>query len=87
MSHALLRNVTLTASAAYSLNNYDGADPSISPTGTIRERYLTAGVKAEYHLTRTVVVKASYNYERLKSTVAGSDYTANVFLLGLRLQR
>lgn len=48
---------------------------------------MNATVKAEYSLTRTVVVKASYTYERLKTTVPGSDYTSNIFLLGLRLQR
>ena len=48
---------------------------------------VTGTVKAEYSLTRSVVVKASYAYERLKTTVQGSDYTANIFLLGLRLQR
>ena len=50
-------------------------------------RVINAGVKAEYSLTRTVVVKASYAFERLKTTVPGADYTANIFLLGLRLQR
>ena len=87
ISHALLRNVTITGSAAYQTSNYKGVDPTISTTGTINERFFTAGVRAEYHLTRSVVVKASYGFERLKSTVTGSDYTANVFLVGLRLQR
>lgn len=87
ISHALLRNVTIAGTVAFQDNRYDGTDPALSSNGAIREQLFTAGVKAEYHLTRTVVVKASYNHERLKSTVAGSDYTANVFLLGLRLQR
>ncbi len=87
ISHALLRNLTITGRAAFQLNDYKGVDFTTSPSGTINERFLTAGVRAEYNLTRTMVVKASYNYERLKSTVNGSDYTANVFLLGLRLQR
>lgn len=87
ISHALLRNVTLTGALAYQTSDYKGVDPSISTSGRINERYFTAGMKAEYHLTRTVVVKASYGFERLRSTVTGSDYTANVFLLGLRLQR
>ena len=87
IAHALLRNVTLVGSAAYQTSDYKGADLATSPTGAINEKFFTAGVRAEYNLTRTVVVKASYNHERLKSTVAGSDYTANIFLLGLRLQR
>jgi hypothetical protein len=60
-------------------NQYQGVD--------ITENYYGAGLKAEYSLSRSIVVKGSYNYERLKSSVPGSDYTANVFMLGLRLQR
>jgi hypothetical protein len=86
IAHALLRNVTITAMGAYQVNDYQGYDPASTP-GPITERLVQAGIKAEYNLTRTVVIKASYNFERLKSTVAGSDYTSNVFLLGLRLQR
>ena len=87
VSHALLRNLTITGTTAYTWTDYTGVDYATSPSGTINEQYLTAGVKAEYNLTRTVVIKASYNYQRLRSTVTGSDYTANVFLLGLRLQQ
>ena len=38
-------------------------------------------------LARSIVVRGSFTHERLKSSAPGSDYTANVFLLGLRLQR
>ncbi|HMN72360.1 MAG TPA: outer membrane beta-barrel protein [Rhodoblastus sp.] len=90
ISHDLLRNVKITAQASYQATSYQGENISSSFTGSstgLNERTINAGVKAEYSLTRTVVVKASYAYERLKTTVPGSDYTANVFLLGLRLQR
>jgi hypothetical protein len=79
ISHALLRNLTIGATASLSNNQYRGVD--------ITENYYGAGLKAEYSLTRSIAVKGSYNYERLKSSVPGSDYTANVFMLGLRLQR
>lgn len=90
VSHALFRNVTLTGAASYQVNSYQGTNLQSSSTSTstgINERLLTATVKAEYALTRSVSVKASYGFERLKTTVPGADYTANVFLLGLRLQR
>ena len=87
ISHALLRNLTITGGGAFTATDYKGVDYTATPSGVINEKFYTAGVKAEYNLTRTVVIKASYKFERLKSTVAGSDYTANVFLLGLRLQR
>jgi len=92
ISHALLRNVTITGAAGYQVTNYQGASyQAVGVGGTnvtgINEQLLTAGVKLEYSLTRTVVVKASYAFENLKTTVQGSNYTANIFLLGLRLQR
>lgn len=87
IAHALLRNVTLVGVAAFQATDYRGVDLATAPEGVIRERFATAGIRAEYNLTRTVVVKASYGFERLRSTFTGSDYTANVFLLGLRLQR
>jgi len=90
ISHDLLRNVRITGLASYQVTSYQGDNISSSFTGSstgLNERTLSATVKAEYSLTRTVVVKASYGYERLKTTVPGADYTSNVFLLGLRLQR
>jgi len=79
VSHALLRNLDLSATALWQNNDYRG----ISLTETIYEGRL----QAAYSLTRSVVVKGSFNHTRLKSSRPGADYTANVFLLGLRLQR
>jgi len=90
ITHDLLRNVRISGLASYQVTSYQGQNISSSFTGSatgLNERTIAAGVKAEYSLTRTVVVKASYAYERLKTTVPGSDYTSNIFLLGLRLQR
>jgi hypothetical protein len=79
VSHALLRNVTLTALGTFQDTQYRGV--------TLDEKYFAGTLRAEYNLTRTVAVRASYTFEKLKSTSVGSDYTANVFLLGLRFQR
>jgi hypothetical protein len=79
ISHALLRNVTLTALGTFQNTNYRGV--------TLDEKYFNGTLRAEYNLTRTVSVRASYTFEKLKSTSVGSDYTANVFLLGLRFQK
>jgi hypothetical protein len=79
VSHALLRNVTLTALGTFQDTRYRGV--------TLEEKYFNGTLRAEYNLTRTVAVRASYTFEHLKSTSVGSDYTANVFLLGLRFQR
>lgn len=90
IAHDLLRNLKITGQASYQVTSYQGENIASSFTGSstgLNERTVNAGIKAEYSLTRTVVVKASYAYERLKTTVPGADYTANIFLLGLRLQR
>jgi hypothetical protein len=79
ISHALLRNVTLTALGTFQDTQYRGI--------TLDEKYFNGTLRAEYNLTRTVEVRASYTFEKVKSTSAGGDYTANVFLVGLRFQR
>ncbi len=50
------------------------------------ENGYTAGVKLDYKITRSIVFRASYSHERLGSNTTGDDYTANVFLVGLRFQ-
>lgn len=90
IAHDLLRNVKITGQASYQVTSYQGQNIAATYTGGstgLNERFLSAGVKAEYSLTRTVVVKASYAHERLNTTATGADYTTNIFLLGLRLQR
>lgn len=90
ISHALLRNLTISGALGYQVSSYQGRNlaPVSSTSGTgLNERIFTAGVRAEYNLTRTLVVRGSYQHERLKTTVPGADFTTNIFLLGLRLQR
>ena len=79
ISHALLRNLTLGGIAQWQHDKYQGL--------ALSQDTFTGTLKAEYALTRSIVVKGSFTHERLKSSVPGSDYTANVYLLGLRLQR
>ena len=51
ISHALMRQFTLGASAGYATDHYIGASLTDSTT--------TLALKAEYHLSRDVVLKAS----------------------------
>jgi hypothetical protein len=62
-----------------------GADAYV---GSTREddRY-TASAALTYKATREVQIKGEFRRDWLKSTATGVDYTANIFLLGLRLQR
>lgn len=79
VEHALRRDVTLIGAVSLQRNDYRGV--------AIDERGFTASLKVDYKLSRSLVLRASVTHERLNSTVPGSDYTANVILVGLRLQR
>lgn len=50
------------------------------------KRY-SAGVGLTYKVNRSVQIKGEFRKDWLRSNVTGNDYTASVFLLGLRLQR
>ena len=78
VAHALRRNLTVTGFTNFSRTEYDGQG--------LREDYKNVGARLEYKLTRTFAVRASFTHERLNSTAPGSDYTANVSLVGLRVQ-
>lgn len=78
VAHALRRNLIVTGTAHFGRTLYEGQG--------LREDYWSLGAKVEYKLTRSVAVRASFTHERLNSTAQGSDYTANVAQVGLRLQ-
>lgn len=78
VAHALRRNLTVTGFTTFSRTEYDGQD--------LRENLSTIGARIEYKLTRTFAIRASFTHERLNSTNPGSDYTANVAQVGLRVQ-
>ncbi|MCO5089434.1 outer membrane beta-barrel protein [Bosea sp. (in: a-proteobacteria)] len=78
VAHALRRNLTVTGFTNFTRTEYDGQG--------LREDYSNVGARLEYRLTRTFAVRASFTHERLNSTAQGSDYTANVSLVGLRVQ-
>ena len=79
VAHALFRNFTLTGVLSYQNADYQGTIQ--------RENTFGASLKADYNLTRTVVIRSSFTHTRLQSTVPGADYTANTVLLGLRFQQ
>ena len=78
VSHALLRNVTLTGVFGYLNSDYIGS--------TIEENTYSATLRASYALSRSLVLDATYNYQTLSSTFRASNFTQNVLLVGLRLQ-
>jgi hypothetical protein len=61
-----------------------------TPGGTVPDREdkrYSAGLGLTYKLNRFVQVKGEFRQDWLRSNVAGNDYTASIFMLGLRLQR
>ncbi len=79
VAHALTRSFTLGVSAGYAIDDYVGV--------ALRDSTMNLGLRAEYHLSRDFVLKASATRQQYASSAPNSNYIANVFLLGLRLQR
>jgi len=80
VSHQLFRNFTLTGIGTFTINNYQGQPVS--------ERLYSGQVMADYNLSREIILRASYRHERYETNLAQSaNYTGDVFMLGVRLQR
>jgi hypothetical protein len=79
VDHAFRRWLTGTLKLGFGTDDYVG-----SPRED--DRYTASGA-ITYKLTREVQIKGEFRRDWLKSTAVGADYTANIFLLGLRLQR
>ena len=78
VSHALLRNLTITGSFTWTHDQYQ-ANPE-------RDTTYTAGVKAEWKLNRNMVIKASFLRTEETSNVAGRAFGENTHLIGMRWQ-
>ena len=79
IAHRLQRNFLVGASASYETEKYYGLLQTDNTT--------TFGLRAEYDLGRNVVLKATANRTIYVSTAPNSNYTADVFMLGLRVQQ
>ena len=79
VAHQLLRNLTITGSAGWTNTTYAGA-------GLITNQ-LSAGLSADYSLTREIKLHGGFTQQRLTSNQPGYQYTDNIFLFGVRLQR
>ena len=79
VNHAFRHWLIGTVKLGYGLDNYRGSERT-------DERYL-ASAALIYKFTRTAQIKGEVRQEWLRSTESGNDYSASIFLLGLRLQR
>jgi hypothetical protein len=78
VQHDLRRNLSVTGAVGFAQADYRG--------GGLVEETTTGQIRLDYKMTRSLVVRTSFTHERLRSTNTGSDYTANIALIGLRLQ-
>lgn len=79
IDHAFRRWLVGTASVTYGQEDYRGASR--------RDDKLTLAAGLAYHLSRYAALKGEVRREQLRSTAPGQDYTANIVMVGLRLQR
>ena len=79
VDHALRRWLIWTVKAGYGFDEYVGSDRA--------DTRMSLGSALTYKFNRELSLKGEYRYDQLHSNVAGANYNANVFLVGLKLQR
>ncbi len=78
ISHALLRNLNLTAGTNFARSDFSGINR--------REDTVRSSVGFDYSLTPNAVLRGSYINARTISSQAGNSISSNIFLFGGRLQ-
>jgi len=101
IDHSLRRWLIGSVKFGFGLDTYKGAtvDPASgivlcecvvsTPGGTAADRVdkrFSAGVGLTYKLNRLAQIKGEFRQDWLRSNVTGNDYSASIFLLGLRFQ-
>ncbi|WP_342104494.1 outer membrane beta-barrel protein [Methylobacterium sp. SI9] len=77
VQHDLFRNLSIVLGGSFLKNTYQGS--------TIRENGVSATARLDYHLTRWLTLRGTYIYQQINSSVAGSSFNDNTFLVGLRV--
>ncbi len=79
LAHVFFRNFTVSGIATYQPNDYQGV--------AVHETFTQYTLKAAYAFSREVSLIGSASRQNLTSSLPGSSFTDNIFLLGVRLQR
>jgi hypothetical protein len=79
VDHSFRRWLIGSLKLGFGLDDYVGMDRE--------DKRFSAGVGLTYKLNRSIQIKGEFRQDWLRSNVTGSDYTASVFLLGVRFQR
>ena len=77
VQHDLFRNLSIVLGGSFLRNAYQGS--------TIRETGVSATARLDYHLTRWLTLRGTYIYQEIHSTVAGSSFSDNTVLFGVRV--
>jgi hypothetical protein len=73
-----------TVKASYGLDDYVGAS---NGTAERKDTRTSLGTALTYKFNREFSLKGEYRYDQLQSNLPGPSYHANIFLVGLKLQR
>lgn len=79
VEHALLRNLKLGAFVEYENDKSQN-------TFQFQNIY-NFGLKADYKLTKEIVFRTGYTFQKVTASYAGGNYNSSQILFGLRLQR
>lgn len=85
VDHELRRFIQLNGFVSYRVADYQTIEnATANARGT--DDTLLAGLGLNWFINRRAYLNASYQYEKLSSSLPGDDYTANTFWLGVALE-
>jgi hypothetical protein len=87
VDHALRRWLIWTARAGYGFDDYVSDPCSCNGFLERKDTRASLGTALTYKFNREFSLKGEYRYDQLHSNSPGPNYHANVFLVGLKLQR
>ncbi len=79
VDHSFRRWLIGSVKLGFGLDGYDGMSRE--------DKRFTAGAGLTYKLNRSAQIKGEFRQDWLRSNVTGNDYSASIFLLGLRIQQ
>ncbi len=79
IAHVFFRHFTLSGIATYQPNEYEGV--------AVKEAFTAFTLKGAYAFSREISLIGSASHQSLTSSLAGTSFKDDIFLLGVRLQR
>jgi len=79
IDHALRRYLTVGLTASLGTDDFVGVPQN--------DRIATLAFKVDYNVTRDIMLRASVSRQQYTTNVPNSNYNADIFQVGLKLQR